>query len=46
MTKPKDNPEFLTKKAFEKLLTKAAQPIEKRPSPKAERTSESRRADD
>ena len=36
----------LTKEAFEKLLTKAAQPIQKQPAPKAERTSESRRSDD
>ena len=31
----------LTKEAFEKLLTKAAQPIQKPPAPEAERTSES-----
>ena len=42
----KEKPEFLTKEAFEKLLTKAAQPIQKQPAPKAERTSESRRSDD
>ena len=42
----KGKPEFLTKEAFEKLLTKAAQPIQKQPDPKAERTSESRRSDD
>ena len=35
----KENSEFLTKEAFEKLLTKAAQPIQKQPAPKAERTS-------
>ena len=42
----KKNPAFLTKEAFERLLAKAAQPIQKQPAPKAERTSESRRSDD
>lgn len=42
----KEQPKVLTKEAFERLLSKAAQPIRKRPAPKAEQTSESRRSDD
>jgi hypothetical protein len=37
---------FLTKEAFENLLTKAAQPIRKPPAPEAERTSAPRLAGD
>ncbi len=37
--------DFLTKEAFEKLLTKAAQPMPKQPAQEAEQTSESRRSD-
>ena len=46
MVEKKKDPGFLTKEDFEKLLTKSAQPIQKHPAPKAERTSESRRSDD
>lgn len=42
----KDSKQVLTKKGFEKLLTKAAQPIQKQTDPKAAETSESRRTDD
>ena len=35
----------LTKKAFEWLLTKAAQPIPKKPAPEAEQTSAPSRSD-
>ena len=42
----KDSKEELTKERFEKLLTKAAQPIRKQTDPKAAETSESRRTDD
>ena len=35
----------LTKETFEKLLTKAAQPIRKQPDPKAAQTSEPHRSD-
>ena len=38
--------EFLTKEAFEKLLRKAVQPIQKPPAPEVERTSEPRRSGD
>ena len=41
-----DSPGFLTKEAFEKLLTKAAQPIQKQPAQEAEQTSESHQNDD
>jgi hypothetical protein len=46
MTQEKKEPDFLTKDAFEKLLTKAAQPIRKQPAQEAEQTSESHRSDD
>ena len=46
MAEKKKNPASLTKEAFERLLTKAAQPIQKQPAPKVERTSESHRSDD
>ncbi len=36
----------LTKEAFERLLTKAAQPIRKQPSPEVEKTSEPNRSGD
>ena len=36
----------LTKKAFDRLLTKAAQPIPKKPDPEAEQTSEPHQNDD
>ena len=36
----------LTKEAFERLLTKAAQPIPKKPAPEAEQTSAPSRSDD
>lgn len=36
----------LTKDAFEKLLTKAAQPIPQKPDPKAARTSKPQRPGD
>ena len=42
----KKDPGFLTKEAFERLLTKAARPIQKQPAPKAERSSEFHRSDD
>ena len=45
MVEKKKDPGFLNKEAFERLLTKAAQPIQKQPAPKAERTSESRLSD-
>ncbi len=35
----------LTKKAFERLLTKSAQPIPKKPAPEAEQTSVPSRSD-
>ena len=35
----------LTKKVFERLLTKAAQPISKKPDPEAEQTSGPNRSD-
>ena len=41
----KEEKQELSKEAFEKLLTKAAQP-KKKPSTEAERTSESRRSGD
>ncbi len=41
-----DDKGSLTKKAFERLLTKAAQPIRKPPASEAERTSESHRSGD
>ena len=37
--------DHLTKKAFERLLTKAAQPIPKKPDPEAEQTSAPSRSD-
>ena len=43
---PKEEKPELTKEAFEKLLTKAAQPIRKPSDPKAVETSESHRSDD
>ena len=36
---------YLTKKVFERLLTKAAQPIPKKPAPEAEQTSGPSRSD-
>ena len=45
-TEKQDNPGFLTKEAFEKLLTKAAQPMPKQPAQEAEQTSESHQRDD
>jgi hypothetical protein len=37
---------FLFQEAFERLLTKASQPIQPTPAQEAERTSEPRRSDD
>ena len=45
-TEEQGQPDFLTKGAFEKLLRKAAQPIQKQPAQEAEQTSESHRSDD
>ena len=39
MASKKKDPAFLTKEAFERLLTKAAQPIPKKPDPEVEQTS-------
>ena len=41
----KEEKQELSKEAFEKLLTKAAQPIRKPPAPEAERTSGPSRSD-
>ena len=41
----KESKKELTKEGFERLLTKAAQPIRKPPAPEAERTSDPRRSD-
>ena len=45
-TENEDKKRPLTKEAFEKLLAKAAQPIQKPPDPEAERTSGPSRSDD
>ena len=46
VTKKAGDKWHLTKEAFERLLTKAAQPIPKKPAPEAEQTSVSSRSDD
>ena len=42
----KESEKELTKEGFERLLTKAAQPIRKQPSPEVEKTSKSSHSDD
>ena len=41
----KESKKELTKEGFERLLTKAAQPIPKKPAPEAEQTSGPNRSD-